>query len=924
MSESKEEMDYDYTQPQEPEVEQPVGAAATEKQSVDAEDEDEEGEIKSNDDVNDNDNSGTTSESGASDPPKPAAPEKNTEDDVAGEESSPKTTPDADADEPNEPDDEKESESAMNVDVDTNTKDADVDVDQEQTKESEVESKVGEEGDTTNQEDNTDAQYEKSYSTRGRAGATTDTASEPLERLARDALSDFAKEKETPISAGASFLSDALTEEERRTRTRYLPEVEGMHVLRKNEIKGDLALARSIQSSSGAAGTLATSKAKAKRAREEDEMEGVEEEGVAPSEDDRTSSDISRLGAKTSESGTSAVIVPSMAFVAPPASSNGDGASAGSKRDKPLPHEVDSVTAFNPPRPPESIGAKKKHRMLRWERRPADIEVDLSNYRKTVNRTREELKNAESERDRIETAENHLRRHFFNHLKCLNEEWVQLNEELAVAHQDCVNAADLLTSRTRSRGAGKGSYAMKDVLGVLRSRGAEIDEKGLSLDNAPSLATESNIPGVGGVGARSCKDWDNSTVIAPGKVGAAWIMPGDKIKSPYGVGTVVAVYSAAGLDVKEAPHADLKIKTSVAKAPSRSDSKDISDTPMPDADSAKSESKEMESKSGAGPKSDDSVSGTKKQRQAAKKKSSEAPGSKTSLENMLAPRVAVRMPYGIGFFNLDACVSMEDASRYSDSRLASRWKGMVETAATFGATLDIEAMANIPAVEYAGDAMDTSGTAVVDEMTGIVEDTRPTKKGGTPRLVPFGSGLLPTASGRGSLVANIGLVELDSELNLALSEGAGATGLPDNTGVPKDVRTIEVKRQEYLDLQARVLQVRNELYRQRRNRMLNERTFAATQERSARVEALVSEMRSDLKSLKSRLDDEIRELGISERQAENLLTSFYLSLDSRLSGQASPPKRPRKHHSDVDVNDDDDMEEEVMESILPEKGSSKQ
>jgi signal-transduction protein with cAMP-binding, CBS, and nucleotidyltransferase domain len=106
--------------------------------------------------------------------------------------------------------------------------------------------------------------------------------------------------------------------------------------------------------------------------------------------------------------------------------------------------------------------------------------------------------------------------------------------------------------------------------------------------------------------------------------------------------------------------------------------------------------------------------------------------------------------------------------------------------------------------------------------------------------------------------------------------------------------------------------------------MLNERTFAATQERSARVEALVSEMRSDLKSLKSRLDDEIRELGISERQAENLLTSFYLSLDSRLSGQASPPKRPRKHHSDVDVNDDDDMEEEVMESILPEKGSSKQ
>jgi signal-transduction protein with cAMP-binding, CBS, and nucleotidyltransferase domain len=106
--------------------------------------------------------------------------------------------------------------------------------------------------------------------------------------------------------------------------------------------------------------------------------------------------------------------------------------------------------------------------------------------------------------------------------------------------------------------------------------------------------------------------------------------------------------------------------------------------------------------------------------------------------------------------------------------------------------------------------------------------------------------------------------------------------------------------------------------------MLNERTYAATQERSARVEALVSEMRSDLKSLKSRLDDEIRELGISERQAENLLTSFYLSLDSRLSGQASPPKRPRKHQSQVDVNDDDEMDEEVVGNASTDRGSTKQ
>jgi hypothetical protein len=54
------------------------------------------------------------------------------------------------------------------------------------------------------------------------------------------------------------------------------------------------------------------------------------------------------------------------------------------------------------------------------------------------------------------------------------------------------------------------------------------------------------------------------------------------------------------------------------------------------------------------------------------------------------------------------------------------------------------------------------------------------------------------------------------------------------------------------------------------------------------------------------------------------LTSFYLSLDSRHSGQASPPKRPRKHQSRVYQNEDDEMDEEVVENTSTEKGTSKQ
>ena len=784
---------------------------------------------------------------------------------------------------------EKESSATMDMDTDKGL---------EQTEET-LNAEAGQEE---------EAVQEKSYSTRGRAG---DLAADPLEKLARDALGDLAREKETPISLGASFLSDALTEEERRTRTRYLPEVDGMYALRKNEIKGDLALARSIQSSTGVASTV-TFKAKAKRAREDDGVESVDEEGAAPSEDDRMSDSV-RLGTKTIEIRASDMIIPSTAFVAP----NGDG--GASKRDRPSPHEIEAVTAFNPPRPPESIGAKKKHRMLRWERRPADIEVDLSNYRKTVNKTREELKNAQSEAERVEMVENHLRRHYFHHLQCLNDEWIQLNAELSSAHQECVNAADLLTSRTRSRGAGKGSYVMKDVLAVLSARGAEIDEKGLLMDTAPVTEMANKTPGIGGVGAASFKDWDHSTTISSGKVASGWVTAGDKVQTPYGVGTAISVYGPSGLNVMEAPHSGLTIKSSAQKLIAQSGTKDTSaDMPMPDVDAAPSEAMELDAKAG------DAAPGAKKQGNGAKKKDDLESTGKITAKHMLAPRIAVRMPFGVGFYPVDSVMSLEDPSRYSDARLAERWKGMGETAALVGGILDMEAMADIEAAEPRSDPMDTTANMAVDETTGSGEGAIIADKERTPRLVPFGSGLLPTSSGRGALMPVIDLTELDSELNMVLTKGAGVLGLPDNTGVPPALKELEVQRQEHLDLQARVLQLRNELYRQRRTRMLNEKTAATTQERCSRVEALVAEMRTDLKSLKSRLDEEIRELGISEAQAENLLTSFYQSLDSKHSGQASPPKRPRRL-SRADLDETDGMSDEgISTDLASDMGLTKQ
>jgi hypothetical protein len=115
-----------------------------------------------------------------------------------------------------------------------------------------------------------------------------------------------------------------------------------------------------------------------------------------------------------------------------------------------------------------------------------------------------------------------------------------------------------------------------------------------------------------------------------------------------------------------------------------------------------------------------------------------------------------------------------------------------------------------------------------------------------------------------------------------------------NPGVTKEIRKWEDDEQEYLTLQGSILQLKNALYRQRRIRILNERTSASMNDRYQRAEELVSEMRSDLKSLKRRLGEELNELGITEDLSNQILSRFYQGQDEDDRGDASTPKRLRR------------------------------
>lgn len=708
---------------------------------------------------------------------------------------------------------------------------------------------------------------ETTYSTRGRTQEENH-----LDRLAavgdllalggnRDAATTaLLHSPETKVRE--SFLSDSLTEEERRTRTRYIPAVDGMHALRKQEIKGDLALARSMQLANGASEKLARS---SKRKHTEDDTSGVDamdssalsgEDAMMSTEEDKTAGGAST---KTVDVGSMTLNVPSAAFVAPAAESN-------VKRS--TPREVDFVVAFNPPRPPESIGAKKKHRMLRWERRPSDIEVDLSNYRKTVQKTREELKSAEGELERIRVVDNQLRRHFLQHIQCMNAEIQLIGEEIATVQQECVDMADLPSSRTRTRGAFKGTNAMKDVIHALRAKGKEIEAKGIEL--SMSSPKTSSVYGAGGVTSSSFVDWDRSTSIESGNLAEAWIVAGDTVKTPYGVGIVRAVYGPSVLNASERPSSELFPATSSPAIVGIS-------TEAMDVDERESHSSSVDE-------------ATSKKKISKSSKSSDASAINVSLKSFLAPRVAVQLPFGIAFFNLCSIRSEEDVSSYTDDQLAKRWSGIAESAAQFGASINVSAMSNALSRNIKGGTILGGNHMEINESESEEANDAIRKE----RLLPFGAGMFPTAVGRGTLLHKAIATELDEAVEGAFFKGYGVLGTKSNMGVPNDVRKLEDQRQEHLNLKAKVLQLRNQLYRQRRIRLLNEKTYASSQERSSRVESLVAEMRLDLKNLKGRLDLEIRDFGINEEQAESILKAFYTSQDSQHSGDPSSPSRPQR------------------------------
>jgi hypothetical protein len=560
---------------------------------------------------------------------------------------------------------------------------------------------------------NTNSNTTTTYSTRGRSTEAAAVEEKPERIHVRDAFEESPRPKDPPL--GVSFLVEAMTEEERRTRTRFLPDVDGMQMLRKNEIKEDLALASSLPSTISPSGVLQTRTGRIGSAsgRSNDSMDV---------DGDELNLTINDEGTKIIDLPSRTLTIPSDAFVAPKGVVVGDTDNSIEVKDfeatAQSPSKVDSVMSFNPPRPPESVGGKKKHRMIRWERRPEDIEVDMKNYRRTVQRTRQELKKSEFQYDRLEMIDAHLRHHFLNHSDLLDKEYENLQNQLEVELEKLMKESDLVGSRTRSRNLTKVDVVMRDVLTMLTRN----EQKDISMDGAYNEEPVSNslLPGIGGLNSQAFSDWERSTELEPMSPCVSWIEPGQRVTTPNGEGTVISIIPP------ETPTTGDGFRNLTTNDGKKSDPKKASRNEM--------------------------VEETLNDIHEKKK-----------YDSLMPLRIKVRLDYGIGVFGASSISKMENPAHFTDAKLAKRWKGMIDSALEVGPCIDLQGM--IPNVDKNEDEKAIAST----EISGNLE--RPNYN-----FLRVGASLIPTKFGRGNFLHDMKIEDIEDSLQNVLYGGHGVLG----------------------------------------------------------------------------------------------------------------------------------------------------
>jgi hypothetical protein len=622
-----------------------------------------------------------------------------------------------------------------------------------------------------------------------------------------------------------TFFLDMLNEDQRRVRHRHIPAVDGFRKLYKSEIKQDLAAARALNKKSKR-GDESMMEVDEEMKDELSENDGLAEFASAKAEafeDALPDSDAFVAPSENTIAFAHCGQLASLMESTPFENSMRGGVSASTLRS---PQLVESLTAFNPPRPQESTATKTKHRLKRWESNPQDVEVDLLNYKKTVQRTRMELHKAEDEHAQIESVTSMMRTQYMNHLDAYREEIAAVGEQLRAVRSDCLKAAEEHNGKTIStRGSSK---TMRDVFAALKTLGDDLGAKATgSGDSTKLLHPDWRVSGLGGIAAAE-EGARNNDSLASG-----WILVGDKVKTLTGeCGTVMEIIAPS-------------IKTVAPKENKKDPTENDIDKTKTDADAPLVKTEEP------------------------------------SLSEMVVPEgIAVRLANGTvkTFPSSDLKLETAPFPCAKDADLVRRWENMKQSAIDTGSRHDYSGMNAqvISSVLRKQQEDDQDGSASPKSVTQY-DDLR--------NVVPFGAGIIsaPEQIRDFSSIIPVDALEenvrkviygcgKDIQVSTCLCLISSQIKTKSNylvcsnlgqviPAMPPSVEKYESQRENLNKLKIKVLQLRNRLGRQKRIRGLNELNFKAGEKRADKVEGLLIEMQTDLASLKGRLQEELDELG---------------------------------------------------------------
>ena len=555
-----------------------------------------------------------------------------------------------------------------------------------------------------------------------------------------------------------SFL-DMLTEEQRRVRHRYIPGVEGFRKLYKGEVRADMSEARRIKrkvsntnnkeiisednatmdveeesnNSTNDGGKKNTDVAVSSSSQdvtgggggenktltqetipsdngEEEEDDDDDEDGlpnreafIAPTKESRKFALRGQLASLLDNTDFENILKGGGKGSTSTTTPSSSSSSSSNTINEKSPQLVDSLTSFNPPRPQESTSYKTHHRLKRWEANPHEVETDLSNYRKTVARTRSELLLAKDERERIESVSCLMRNHFMVHLSNYRKEMMAIHEGMAGLNGRCSKLDDEYNGKKELRSMStRGTVVkdMKDVIGTLKSLGEDI--KGVKAGNE-GVGTNKDWR-VSGVGGLCSMEGKKKTGMASG-----WLLVGDDI-IVSSTGEEGVVVSVSGPQLQKKTDGDKAKKKDSSPKKTAGDAMDV-DTP------SKKDTKQSPAKKET-VKKDDSPPVVEPPTISIKL-------SKTGKVQTYSPTEIEFNPKSLPTLIL------------SDPKLAKRWEDMVKTALACGVDHDVLAME-----EYINSSFtkDKSESGLNDD--GTTSPKSVTQYDDGRSVLPFGSGLV--------------------------------------------------------------------------------------------------------------------------------------------------------------------------------------